>query len=280
MKIAVASGKGGTGKTTVACALAQSLGEGACLLDCDVDAPNAHILLHPEIRKTVPASIPLPTVDQELCDGCGRCAEVCEYHALTVMAGRPLLFDHLCHSCGGCLLACPTQAITEKPKIIGKIRTGKAGEIDFVSGELNVGEAMCTPLIRQVKARTRDGAQVIVDSPPGNSCPMVEAVNGSDFCLLVTEPTPFGLNDLALAVKVLEKLGVPFGVVLNLADLGDNRVDRFCSQEDIPILLRIPFDKRIARAYAEGRTLIEARPEFAQRFKELFDDIRRAGRID
>jgi len=267
--VSIASGKGGTGKTTIACALAQSLGDGTCLLDCDVDEPNAHILLKPDILERVPAVVPLPTIDSALCDGCGRCADVCEYHALTVMAGRPLLFDHLCHSCGGCRLACPTNAISEEPKVLGEILAGTAGPVGFVGGALNVGEAMCTPLIRQVKARAKGFSEVVIDCPPGTSCPMVESVKDSGFCVLVTEPTPFGLHDLKAAYEVLKRLDVPSGVIINQADIGDDRIERYCEEAGLPVLMRLPFDRVIAAAYARGRTLIEARPELAEGFREL-----------
>jgi len=275
--VSVASGKGGTGKTSVACALAQSAGRGVCLLDCDVDEPNAAILLHPTIRESVPAAILLPVVDDAKCDGCGACAKVCEYHALTVLGDRPVLFEHLCHSCGGCALACPKGAIREEPKAIGKVHVGDAGGVAFVSGELDVGEVMCPPVIRQVKARAPRGMDLIIDCPPGTACPMVASVEGSDYCVLVTEPTPFGLHDLTLAVDVVRKLGMPFGVVLNLADIGDDEVDAFCAREGIPILARIPFDRALAEAYSRGKTFVEAKPEFRTLFAGILYGIRCQG---
>jgi len=276
--VAVASGKGGTGKTSIACALAQSAGGGMCLLDCDVDEPNAHILLRPSISRTFPATILLPCVDETKCDGCGECARVCEYHALTVLGGRPLLFAHLCHSCGGCVLACPKRAISETAKTIGKINVGAAGNIHFVSGELNVGEAMCPPVIRQVRAQANGSRDVVIDSPPGTACPMVAAVRGSDFCALVTEPTPFGLHDLKLAVDVARKIKVPFGVVINIADIGDDGVERYCRDQGIKILARIPYDRAVAEAYSRGRSIVEAKPEYRAVFVGLFQKIRRLAR--
>jgi MinD superfamily P-loop ATPase len=272
--VAVASGKGGTGKTGIACALAQSAEGGACLLDCDVDEPNAHILLRPDIHGVFPAAVRLPLVDESRCDGCGACARVCRYHALTVLGGRPLLFDHLCHGCGGCVLACPQRAISEEAKAIGKIRVGAAGGVRFVSGELDVGEAMCPPVIRQVRARAEGCRDVIIDAPPGTACPMVAAVRGSDFCLLVTEPTPFGLHDLSLAVEVVRKLGLPFGVVVNIADVGDGGVERYCREQGIAILARIPYDRAVAEAYSRGFSIVEAKPEYRAMFAGLFRSIR------
>ena len=279
MIVAVASGKGGTGKTSIACALAQSAGGEVCLLDCDVDEPNAHILLRPDISRTFPATILLPCVDESKCDGCGDCARVCEYHALTVLGGRPLLFDHLCHSCGGCALACPRHAISERAKAIGTINVGAAGDIRFVSGELNVGEAMCPPVIRQVRAQANGCRDVLIDSPPGTSCPMVTAVRGSDCCILVTEPTPFGLHDLKLAVDVVRKIEVPFGVVVNIADIGDDGVERYCRDQGIEILAHIPYDRVVAEAYSRGRSIVEAKPEYRAVFGGLFQKIRRLAEV-
>jgi MinD superfamily P-loop ATPase len=273
--VAVASGKGGTGKTSIACALAQCAEGETCLLDCDVDEPNAHILLRPDISRAFPAAVLLPCVDEGKCDGCGECARVCRYHALTVLGGRPLLFEHLCHSCGGCVLACPRRAIGEKEKGIGRISVGAAGGIRFVSGELDVGEAMCPPVIRQVRAQAHGCRHVIIDSPPGTACSMVAAVRDSDFCLLVTEPTPFGLHDLSLAVEVVRKLGLPFGVVVNIADVGDGGVERYCREQGIAILARIPYDRAVAEAYSRGKTIVEAKPEYRAVFLGLWQSIRR-----
>jgi len=273
--LAVASGKGGTGKTSVACALAQSAEGVVCLLDCDVDEPNAHLLLRPDIERTLPATVLLPCVDSKRCDGCGECARVCEYHALTVLGGKPLLFDGLCHSCGGCVLACPRGAIREIEKRIGKIDLGSAGGIRFISGELEVGEAMASPVIRQVQEQANGCRDVIIDSPPGTSCPMVRAVSGSDFCLLVTEPTSFGLHDLTLAVEVVRKLGVPFGVVINIADIGDDGVESYCRDQGIGILARIPYDRAIAEGYSRGKSIVEANPGYRALFGGLFQEIRR-----
>jgi len=270
--IAIASGKGGTGKTLVAASLALSIGNNVQLLDCDVEEPNAAIFIKPEIKKTVNASVLVPVVDKNLCDYCGKCAEICEYHAIVVVKNTILIFPELCHSCGACSLLCPRQAITEEKREIGRIETGERGDIQFVQGCLNIGEAMSPPLIKQVKALIDPGRIVIIDSPPGTSCPVIAAIKGCDFCLLVTEPTPFGLNDLVLAVETVRKLGIPFGVIINRSDLGDNKTEEYCAVENIPILMRIPFKKEIAQAYSKGLALIERLPEYKRKFKDLFNE--------
>ncbi|MFH1387492.1 MAG: ATP-binding protein [bacterium] len=271
MILSVASGKGGTGKTTVAVNLALSLNN-VQLLDCDVEEPNAHIFIKPEVEKTEKASVLVPVVDESDCDYCGQCAEVCEYHAMVVAKNKVLIFPELCHSCGACALLCPKQAIKEKEREIGRIETGKRDDLQFVQGCLNVGETMAPPLIRQVKTHLDPARTVIIDAPPGTSCPVIAAVKGSDFCLLVTEPTPFGLNDLILAVEVLRQLKIPFGVVINRSDLGNNKTEEYCASENIPVLMRIPFKKEIAQAYSKGETLIKILPEYKQKFQELFNE--------
>jgi len=273
MIVSVASGKGGTGKTTIATSLALSLGE-VQFLDCDVEEPNAHIFLKSQIDERISVGIPVPEVDKSKCNYCGKCAEVCEFNAIVVIKKKVLIFPELCHGCGGCSYVCPEKAINEVEREIGVIEKGSLGKIDFIHGVLNVGEPMAPPLIRQVKKHV-NSKDAIIDASPGTSCPVVEAVNGSDFCLLVTEPTPFGLNDLRLAVEMLRKLTIPFGVVINCADIGDEEVERYCGSEGIPILMTIPWDRRIAEAYSKGIPLIEALPEYKSRFSQLYGEIRR-----
>ncbi|MEA3560802.1 MAG: ATP-binding protein [Candidatus Omnitrophota bacterium] len=283
MIISVASGKGGTGKTTIAVNLALSLGN-VQFLDCDVEEPDSHIFLKPEIEKSCPVSIPVPGVDEKKCNYCGRCAEVCAYNAIAVISAKDgsasggknkvLVFPELCHGCGGCALLCPRQAITEQDKKIGVVEIGKSNNIQFAHGRLDIGQAMSPPLIRAVKDYLNPTRLVIIDAPPGTSCPVIEAVKGSNFCILVTEPTPFGLNDLILAVEALEKLKVAFGVVINRSDIGDEKVERFCQDEQIPVLMRIPFDKEIAVAYSKGIPIIECLPEYEERFKQLLKTIK------
>ena len=275
MKIAIAGGKGGTGKTTVAvnlaCVLADN-GQTVQYLDCDVEEPNGHIFLKPRITTTESVGIPVPVVDEEKCTGCRKCAEVCQYHAIAVLK-KPLVFAELCHRCGGCALVCPEAAIREENRTIGVVETGQAGAVAFVQGRLNVGEPMAPPLIRAVKRKViRDGV-AILDAPPGTSCPVVATVKNADYVLLVTEPTPFGLNDLRLAVEVIRQLGVRHGVVINRADIGDGRVRDFCTAEKIPVLLEIPDDRRVAEAYSRGEMAVRVLPGWREGMQRLRGNI-------
>jgi MinD superfamily P-loop ATPase len=285
--IAVASGKGGTGKTTIAVSLALSL-EKALFLDCDVEEPNAHIFLKPALEYTKNAHILIPRVDEEKCTGCGLCSDVCSYSALAVLPdgkgqkegkkrkGRVLLFDHLCHGCGACSRLCPQGAIREVPKPIGVVEAGQTGDIRFVHGRLTIGEILSPSLIRQVRRYAEDSSSslpVIIDAPPGTSCPMVASVKGADFCILVAEPTPFGLSDLRQTVDVIRRMDIPFAVILNRDGIGDGRVEEYCASEGIEILMKIPFDREIARFYAEGIPLVEARPRFRAELLKIYEGI-------
>jgi MinD superfamily P-loop ATPase len=278
MIISIASGKGGTGKTTVAVNLALSL-QNVQILDCDVEEPNVHIFLKPKIIGEKKAVIPVPEIDEEKCDYCGKCREVCAYHAIAVVPandgkkGSVLIFPHLCHGCGACSLLCPKGAIKEIDKEIGVVETGEKENMLFVHGRLNVGEAMSPPVIRQAKKYINWSKTVIIDAPPGTSCPVITAVKGSDFCVLVTEPTPFGLNDLILAVEVLRKIEIPFGVVINRADIGDGKVEDYCEAENIPILMKIPFSKEIAVSYSEGVPIVERDSSYQDKFINLYLNI-------
>jgi MinD superfamily P-loop ATPase len=300
MIIAVASGKGGTGKTTVATSLALAittdarvqtdptehakslgrypeLGKGPLFLDCDVEEPNAALFLGPALDQYEEVGIPIPEIDLEKCTYCGRCAEVCAWHAIAVVGRKVLVFPELCHGCGGCTLNCPEGAIYEVLHVMGSLESGQAGPIAFGHGILNVGEAMAVPIIRQLKAKHRsdpDHDVTILDASPGTSCPVVETMRGADFVLLVTEPTPFGLHDLRLTVQVArDELDLPVGVVVNRDGVGDAGVDEYCAAEGIPILMRIPLDRRIAEAIAGGRALTEALPEYRPRFLDLYQQI-------
>jgi MinD superfamily P-loop ATPase len=272
MIISVASGKGGTGKTTVAVNLALCL-EQAQLLDCDVEEPNAQIFLKAVLSDRKPAMVKVPEIDYQKCNFCGVCRDVCAYHALAVLPKKVLFFPQMCHSCGACSRLCPQGAIREIDRPIGEIETGTRDGIRFVQGKLAVGETMAPPLIRQVKSYIDPACTTILDAPPGTSCPMVTAVSGSDFCLLVTEPTPFGMNDLQLAIQTVRKLGIPYGVVLNRAEPDDLKTRVYFKEHDIPLLLAIPFDRKIAELYSVGTPFVEKFPEYREKFLDLFQSI-------
>ncbi|MBC7341421.1 MAG: ATP-binding protein [Clostridia bacterium] len=294
MRIAVASGKGGTGKTTVAVNLALSLWRSRPLLpiqllDCDVEEPNAAIFLKPKVRQSWPVSIPVPEVDREKCDYCGRCAQVCAFNAIAVAKEVVLVFDQLCHGCGGCARFCPRGAIKEVERPIGVLEVGlvdqgapvgssKGGDpLELIQGRLNPGEAMAVPAIRAVKQQVKPDGVSILDAPPGTSCPVIETVRGADFCILVTEPTPFGFNDLVLAVEMLRRLAVPCGVVINRADLGDERVEHYCHEQDLPILMRIPWDQELARFYARGEAIVLHNRAWESQFVALYEKVVKQG---
>ena len=287
MIISVASGKGGTGKTLVATSLALSIKEKTKvqLLDCDVEEPNVHLFLRPVITHSEPVYIPVPEIDKEKCTYCGKCAQVCAYNAIAVVPNHVLTFLELCHGCGACSYLCPEKAITEKGREVGVVETGHADGLDFAHGKLNIGEALAPPVIKNVKEHANHEGVTIIDVPPGTSCPVVEAVKDCDFCVLVTEPTPFGLNDLVLAVETVRELKIPCGVVLNRAGVGDGKTEEYCAKEKIPVLLTIPLDTEIARLYSKGITLVAGMPKWKNDFDMLFDKIgdiihERTGRLE
>jgi MinD superfamily P-loop ATPase len=269
MIISVASGKGGTGKTTVATNLALSLESGVQILDCDVEEPNAHLFLSPVIEEVRTITAPVPKVDQEKCTFCRKCDEICQFNAIVVLGEAILSFPELCHSCGGCMEVCPEKAITETGRELGVIEIGHKNGVGFVHGRLRVGEAMSPPLIRKVRSFASPDRVTIIDAPPGTSCPVIAAVKGVDLVLMVTEPTPFGLHDLKLAVEAVELLKIPCGLVINRSDIGDDQVTAYAKQKNLPILMEIPFDRRIAEAYSRGEAMVQVMPEWKEAFLKL-----------
>ncbi len=274
MIISIASGKGGTGKTTVATNLAVSLGSEVQLLDCDVEEPNAHLFIHPVFDLTETVTTPVPEVDMDKCTLCGKCGDICQFKAIVVVGETVLPFEELCHSCGGCMAVCPEDAITEKGREWGIIQKGHRNGIEFIHGKLRVGEAMSPPLIKKVLSYTDPARLTIVDAPPGTSCPVIESMKNADFVLLVTEPTPFGLHDLKLAVGAVNILDIPCGLVINRSDLGDEKVKEYADQENLPILMEIPFDRQIAEAYSRGDMVVDVMPQWKEKFLELYEKIK------
>lgn len=274
MIISVASGKGGTGKTTVAVNLVLSLEGKAAYLDCDVEEPNGHLFLKPEIQTSREIGTFIPEVDDRLCDGCRKCVEICRFRAVTVVGKKVLVFPELCHSCEGCLVVCPQKAIRPGNRILGELEEGRCGgNIPFRQGRLRIGEAMAPPLIRAVRQACGESEVVIVDAPPGTSCPAIAATQKSDFVVMVTEPTPFGLHDLKLAVDAVSTMDIPCGLVINRADMGDDKVRQYAEEKGMEILMEIPFSRAIAEAYSKGLTIVEVMPEWRERFKHLYTRI-------
>lgn len=277
MVISVASGKGGTGKTTVAVNLALLLSREEAnevhFLDCDVEEPNAHLFLKPEIKRSQPVYIPIPRINLDKCNYCGKCAEICAYNAIAVIKEKVLVFKELCHGCGGCTLLCPEKAISEEAREIGIIEEGSANSIRFLQGSLNIGEPMATPLIREIRKEIDPTHITIVDVPPGTSCPVIEAVRKSDFTILVTEPTPFGLNDLVLAVSLVRELKISHGVVINQADIGDEEVKEYCKKERIPVIAEIPYDRTIAVLYSHGIPVLIEGEKYKATFRKIWKSI-------
>jgi MinD superfamily P-loop ATPase len=250
-----------------------SLGSKVQLLDCDVEQPNAHLFMRPVFERTETVTTPVPEIDPDKCTLCGKCSEICRFNAIVVVGESVLPFEELCHSCGGCLAVCPENAITEKGRELGIIQTGRCNGVGFIHGKLRVGEAMSPPLIKKVLSFADPAQLNIVDSPPGTSCPVIEIMKKADFILLVTEPTPFGLHDLKLAVGAARILNIPCGLVINRSDLGDNQVKAYAERENLPVLMEIPYDRRIAEVYSRGEMIVEVMPEWKMKFCELYERI-------
>ena len=281
MKISIASGKGGTGKTTVAVNLAlvceKMFPGNVNLLDCDVEAPNAGLFFDFQLEQAQEVGIMIPLVDEEKCSACKKCAEVCAFNAISVVKKKVMVFPEICHGCGNCLLNCPEGAISEVLYPTGVIESGKAGGINFSEGKLKIGQMMATPIIRQLKKmEIENDSLIIYDAPPGASCPFIETVKGSDFVLLVTEPTTFGLHDLKKAAEIVrDHLHIPLGVIINRDGIGDAQVEIYCKENGLEVLLKIPFEKKIAETYSNGIPLVKADQHFEKIFAGLFEDIRK-----
>lgn len=274
MVITIASGKGGTGKTTVATNLALSIPDKVQLLDCDVEAPNSHLFLNPVLGEPEQVLAPVPRIDMEKCTLCRKCMDICRFGAIAVLKKDVMVFDNLCHSCGGCLAICPEGAVTEHPRSLGILEAGTAGNIEFIRGKLDIGQVMVPPIIKQVRTHTDEKAVTIIDAPPGTSCPVVTSLNKTDVAVLVTEPTPFGLHDLKLAVETVKIMGIPHGLVINRAGMGNDDVKEYAQENQIPILLEIPFEQRIAQVYSKGGMLVEEIPELKPLFLTLYENIK------
>jgi MinD superfamily P-loop ATPase len=271
--IAVASGKGGTGKTLVATNLARVLGDRAQIIDCDVEEPNVHLFLRPTVETITPFTLPVPEVDLSKCSFCGRCGDVCQYKAIVVVGKQVLTFRELCHGCGACSLVCPEGAIREQPRLVGVLEEGRFDGALYAAGRLRIGEPMAAPLIKAVRRLARDGRTVILDAPPGTSCPVVASLKGVDLCLLVTEPTPFGINDLMLALEVVEYLGLPHALVINRCDLSNGELEEICKRRGIETLMTLPQDRTIAEAYSRGQLIVESHPPYRKSFESLAKDL-------
>lgn len=272
MRIGVLSGKGGTGKTTVSASLAASL-DSCQYIDCDVEEPNGALFLNPDIDKSIPVQVQVPKANESKCNGCGYCGEVCQFNAIAVVKGKVLVFPEICHHCGSCLIACPQGAIYEVEREIGVVETNDGAT--FMQGRLNIGEPISIPIIREIKKYLRDDMPVVLDCSPGASCTVVQSIEGCDYCLLVTEPTPFGIHDLKIAVQLVRKMAIPFGVVINKASQTDKSVNKFCVKDGIEVLMEIPFSQKIAQGYSKGLLPVEDNPLWKERFRELYKRLER-----
>lgn len=276
MRIAIASGKGGTGKTTIAASLASIWNEKLLVIDLDVEEPNLHLFLKPEIKSSKKTYVEVPRIDNDKCISCGKCSEICNFNAISIIGNKVMVFPDMCHSCGGCFRVCPVGAIIRDKREIGEIITGNKGNTDFIMGKLRIGEAMSPPLMREIKKNIKTINDIIIDAPPGTSCPAINAVIDCDFIVMVTEPTPFGLHDMKLAREAFDTLGIKMGVVINKAGIGNRDVYDYCKKTNLPILTEIPFDRKIAKAYSESKLISEMSKEYKDIFLNLKKEIKNA----
>jgi MinD superfamily P-loop ATPase len=279
MKIAIASGKGGTGKTTVSSSLVSVWESPVIAMDLDVEEPNLHLFLKPTITGKRTANMEIPKVDDTLCSKCGKCGELCQFKAISLMGEILMIFPEMCHGCGGCIAICPEGALTTEFRELGEVTWGQSGDAEFLMGRLRVGEAMSPPLMRTVKEKLKEmldasSKDVIIDAPPGVSCPAMNAVMDSDVILLVTEPTPFGFYDMKLAHEAFLPMGKPMGVVVNRAGLGNADVYDYCAEKKLEIMAEIPYDRQIAETYAKGSIISESSDEMKQIFISLAEKIK------
>ncbi|WP_018248710.1 ATP-binding protein [Orenia marismortui] len=275
MKLTVLSGKGGTGKTTVSTNLALSL-DNVQFFDADVEEPNSYIFIKPDFGRDYQQVLrKVPIVEQNRCTACRKCVDFCEYNALVLLSEEVLVIEEMCHSCGGCKYICPEDAISEKDKEAGKIKVDKSvNGMEFWQGELNIGEASAVPVIEALNQNISQNKTVIMDAPPGTTCPTIAAITDADYCILVTEPTPFGLHDLKMAVEVVKELAKPYGIIINRSEEeADKLIEEYAIDENSDILLKIPFKREIAELYSEGISFVEEMPEWKEKFKEVFAQI-------
>jgi len=277
VKIAIASGKGGTGKSTISTNLAYILSltlKNVAIIDCDVEEPNCHIFLNPKISSTEKQYLTVPVIDNDLCTGCGKCAEICEFNSIAVVKKKAIIFAELCHGCGGCELVCPQNAVSQGKRELGEVEIGSSENLGFIHGKARIGEAMSPPLIKAAKKKGESFSIQIIDCPPGTSCPVINAINESDFVIMVTEPTPFGLYDLKLAVDVVKKMGKQCGIVINRSGENDFLTENYAKEENIPVLTKIPEDRRIAELYSKGKLIAKELPEYLEAFNPLIEIVK------
>jgi MinD superfamily P-loop ATPase len=274
MRIAVLSGKGGTGKTFVSVNLACTAGKSA-YVDCDVEEPNGYLFLKPEIKKKQPVTVTVPEIDSGKCTACRKCVDFCKYNALALIKGKFLIFYEVCHSCGGCMLFCPTKAITEKERAIGTIEEGVSGEVAVLTGCLNTGEVSGVPIIKELMEKLSEQGTVVIDCPPGSACVVMESIRKADFCILVAEPTLFGVHNLSMVYDLVKLFNKPFGVVLNKCLPEEDPAEHFCNCHQINILARIPYNKELGRRNSRGHIAVHENKRYQELFSNLLESVTR-----